>query len=164
MPSWWLLALCKWRYKVINLSHDFIKRIFYIWNTTTHKIELTKCNAKKDVATSKRCIFTKRTQKLKTIFHNFVFKMETGWATRLVSPFYKLEISMHVFIHSSLFLTCKYLFGAQMLVNLELQLCPSNHRSRRGSWNLVIMILGDFSTRATHIFLGKVCHSTLKEY
>ena len=71
---------------------------------------------------------------------------------------------MHVFIHASFFLTCKYLFGAQMLVILELQLCPSNHRSRRGSLNHVVMILGDSSTRATHIFLGKVCHSILKEY
>ena len=48
-----------------------------------------------------------------------------------------------------------YLFGALILVISELQLCPVNHKSCRRSWKLVIMTEGDYSTYATHIFLGK---------
>ena len=38
-----------------------------------------------------------------------------------------------------------------------------NHKTRRGSWNLVSVTLEDTSFHATHIFLGKVCHIILKQ-
>ena len=147
--------------------------IIYIWNTTG-KTELTKCDTTKNVAISKRYIFSEKAQTLKTTFHNFVFNIETGWATRLVSLCYKLEILMYVCMHAFFFFfffyarltfpDMKHLFRAPKSAIFELQLCPSNHKTFRGSWNLVIVTLGDSSTRGTQKFCGKVCHGILKQY
>ena len=45
----------------------------------------------------------------------------------------------------------------------KLQPHPINYKTCKGSWNFVIMTLGDFSMNATYMFWGKVCHSILKQ-
>ena len=74
------------------------------------------------------------------------------WATMVVNPFWKLEVSlMYECMYALLFLTWNTYLEAQKSVTLELQLNPINHKTCRGSWNLVPMTLGD----ATHIFLER---------
>ena len=46
---------------------------------------------------------------------------------------------------------------------LLIQLCPINHKTCRRSCYLVIITPEGTSTHATHLFLGKVCHSILKQ-
>ena len=70
----------------------------------------------------------------------------------VVNPFWKLEVSlMYECMYALLFLTWNTYLEAQKSVTLELQLNPINHKTCRGSWNLVLMTLGD----ATHIFLER---------
>ena len=59
------------------------------------------------------------------------------------------------------FLTKSTYLESKKIVIAELQLYPINHKTRIGSWNLVIM--RDTSTHTTHIFWEKVCHSILKQ-
>ena len=55
-----------------------------------------------------------------------------------------------------------HIWCLKKIVIAELQLYPINHKTRRGSWNLVVM--RDTSTHTTHMFWEKVCHSILKQY
>ena len=83
---------CK-EYKILHQKHES----FTFEIPPTKLSWLNKCNATKNVATSKWYILSKRAQKVKTTFHNFVLNVETGWAIRLASPFYKMEMPMYVY-------------------------------------------------------------------
>lgn len=44
-----------------------------------------------------------------------------------------------------------------------LQLCPTNHKTCKGSWYLVIMTVDETSTHLTHIFQRNVYPTIMKQ-
>ena len=69
-------------------------------------------------------------------------------STTLLFPFWRAEMSL---MDISICIQVCFTFPDKRRLFFELYLHPINHETCRGSWNLVIVALGDFSTHATHV-------------
>ena len=75
-----------------------------------------------------------------------------------------LSVCLSVCMYGLIFLTYSTYLEPQKLVIFGLQLCAINHKNFRGSWNLVLIILGaGASLPITHFFGEEVCHHILKQ-
>ena len=123
---------------------------------------------KKKVVTTRRYILRKRTQNLKNItllhfmrtFHNFAFKLETVWATRVFQPILETRNANDLY-------ECAWLLSWHKVIiwSLKNRWLLNFNFNIWGSWNFVCMTLGSNhdSNHATYIYGEKVCHNILKQ-